>query len=248
VSFCEEATILNSLQHDNIVTCFGVAVMPPALCLVTEFCLYGSLYDFLHSLEYQVRYSRSSTDGHYRSHVVPQPQSKSDGKIIGQELTATKARSPLTIDNSILKKENSEDRLSRLEEGRHSTASKLANVMGESVTNILQSSSIDIDEIHIDDRNSNTRSRSSVLSTSTLEKLGFSLHLSNDTDVSDADPSPGKFFADRIENMLHSSNLGRDNTSFTVGSIMKSAVSVLRSQDMGFGLGPSTAGVSGRYR
>ncbi len=47
--FCAEATLLNSLQHDNVVRCLGVSVMPPAICLVTEFCQYGSLYDFLHT-------------------------------------------------------------------------------------------------------------------------------------------------------------------------------------------------------
>jgi hypothetical protein len=50
VSFCNEATILNSLQHPNVVKCYGVSVMPPALCLVTEFCHFGSLFDFLHSV------------------------------------------------------------------------------------------------------------------------------------------------------------------------------------------------------
>jgi hypothetical protein len=49
--FCAEATLLNSLQHDNVVKCFGVSVMPPAMCLVTEFCLYGSLFDFLHNTD-----------------------------------------------------------------------------------------------------------------------------------------------------------------------------------------------------
>lgn len=52
IDFCNEATLLNSLQHPNIVTCLGVAVMPPALCLVTEFCHYGSLYDFLHKYDF----------------------------------------------------------------------------------------------------------------------------------------------------------------------------------------------------
>ena len=46
--FVAEATLLNSLQHDNVVQCMGVSIMPPAICLVTEFCTYGSLYDFLH--------------------------------------------------------------------------------------------------------------------------------------------------------------------------------------------------------
>ncbi|CAM9326100.1 unnamed protein product, partial [Ectocarpus fasciculatus] len=51
VAFCHEATILNSLQHPNVVKCYGVSVMPPALCLVTEFCNFGSLFDFLHSID-----------------------------------------------------------------------------------------------------------------------------------------------------------------------------------------------------
>lgn len=34
VEFCNEATLLNSLQHDNIVHCHGVAIMPPAISLV----------------------------------------------------------------------------------------------------------------------------------------------------------------------------------------------------------------------
>jgi hypothetical protein len=34
VEFCNEATLLNSLQHENIVHCHGVAIMPPAISLV----------------------------------------------------------------------------------------------------------------------------------------------------------------------------------------------------------------------
>lgn len=48
IDFCQEATLLNSLQHPNVVLCYGVAIMPPALTLVTEFCANGSLFDFLH--------------------------------------------------------------------------------------------------------------------------------------------------------------------------------------------------------
>jgi len=36
VEFCNEATLLNSLQHENIVHCHGVAIMPPAISLVSE--------------------------------------------------------------------------------------------------------------------------------------------------------------------------------------------------------------------
>jgi hypothetical protein len=39
VSFCEEASMLHSLQHPNIVLCHGVAVMPPAICLVSLLAL-----------------------------------------------------------------------------------------------------------------------------------------------------------------------------------------------------------------
>ena len=59
--FCAEATLLNSLQHDNVVKCFGVSVMPPAMCLVTEFCLYGSLFDFLHNTDMVIT---EFTEGH----------------------------------------------------------------------------------------------------------------------------------------------------------------------------------------
>lgn len=34
VEFCEEAGLLNALKHENILLCYGVAVMPPAICLV----------------------------------------------------------------------------------------------------------------------------------------------------------------------------------------------------------------------
>lgn len=61
VAFCHEATILNSLQHPNVVKCHGVSVMPPALCLVTEFCTFGSLFDFLHSVDTASDSARSET-------------------------------------------------------------------------------------------------------------------------------------------------------------------------------------------
>lgn len=51
VEFCKEAAMLNSLQHPNIVKCYGVAIMPPAISLVSEYCTYGSLFDFLHSTD-----------------------------------------------------------------------------------------------------------------------------------------------------------------------------------------------------
>lgn len=49
--FCEEATVLHSLAHPNIVECYGVCILPPALCLVQEYCHHGSLYSVLHEFK-----------------------------------------------------------------------------------------------------------------------------------------------------------------------------------------------------
>jgi serine/threonine protein kinase len=47
-----EATILTSVgPHPNVVHIFGVAVMPPSVCLVLEYCYYGSLSDVLRGSE-----------------------------------------------------------------------------------------------------------------------------------------------------------------------------------------------------
>ena len=46
--FFQEARVLYSLrQHPNVLKCLGVAIMPPAACLVTELCEHGSMFDFL---------------------------------------------------------------------------------------------------------------------------------------------------------------------------------------------------------
>jgi hypothetical protein len=46
--FYQEASLLASLKHENIVDCKGICVMPPALTMVLEHCIFGSLYDFLY--------------------------------------------------------------------------------------------------------------------------------------------------------------------------------------------------------
>lgn len=46
-SFCEEARVLHSLRHPHILACRGVCILPPAICLITEYCDRGSLYEFL---------------------------------------------------------------------------------------------------------------------------------------------------------------------------------------------------------
>lgn len=47
-NFYNEASLLHSLKHENIVECKGICVMPPALTMVLELCKYGSLFDFLY--------------------------------------------------------------------------------------------------------------------------------------------------------------------------------------------------------
>lgn len=48
LEFYEEAKMLHLLKHDQVVICKGVCVMPPAVAIVLEFCLYGSLFDFIY--------------------------------------------------------------------------------------------------------------------------------------------------------------------------------------------------------
>jgi hypothetical protein len=51
VEFCNEASLLYSLNHHNIVKCYGVSIMPPAISLITEYCAFGSLFDFLYNTD-----------------------------------------------------------------------------------------------------------------------------------------------------------------------------------------------------
>jgi len=47
--FYREANMLAALQHECVVRCFGICVMPPMLIHVLEHCRYGSLFDFIHT-------------------------------------------------------------------------------------------------------------------------------------------------------------------------------------------------------
>lgn len=47
-AFIQEARLLYSLRwHPNLLRCLGVAIMPPAACLVTEYCARGSLFEVI---------------------------------------------------------------------------------------------------------------------------------------------------------------------------------------------------------
>lgn len=46
--FYLEVQVMYQLQHENIVKCLGISVMPPTICVVLELCPYGSLYDYIY--------------------------------------------------------------------------------------------------------------------------------------------------------------------------------------------------------
>ena len=68
-AFYEEVQVLYELQHENVVQCLGVSVMPPAVCVVLEHCQYGSLYDYL----YKIPKLSASNKGHRARSVEVDP-------------------------------------------------------------------------------------------------------------------------------------------------------------------------------
>ncbi|KAL5706311.1 Serine/threonine-protein kinase sty46 [Ranunculus cassubicifolius] len=46
--FAQEVYIMRKIRHKNVVQFIGACTKPPSLCIVTEFMLGGSLYDYLH--------------------------------------------------------------------------------------------------------------------------------------------------------------------------------------------------------
>jgi hypothetical protein len=125
VEFCKEAALLHSLQHANIINCFGVAIMPPAISLVSEYCTYGSLFDFLHSTDLIMKdddkvEERPQREGRARSKSAPRRVRTETGETV--ESTASERRvivrpssklfKDITSSNANLKVIRSDDQLS----------------------------------------------------------------------------------------------------------------------------------------
>jgi serine/threonine protein kinase len=47
-TFHSEARVLMDLQHESIISCYGITLLPPAFGVVMEFCKNGSLYSYLY--------------------------------------------------------------------------------------------------------------------------------------------------------------------------------------------------------
>lgn len=67
IQFYKEAQLLKDLQHENVVTCIGVTIFPPAVGLIMEYCSYGSLYDFLYERTSVVPSSSWDNVGNWRN-------------------------------------------------------------------------------------------------------------------------------------------------------------------------------------
>ena len=117
VDFCREATLLYSLRSPNVVMCNGVSIMPPALCLLTEYCLYGSLFDFLHTertFEF-VRFIRSVYQDKYRddyndavSYGMKKSKATTMFDMIGGLLRGQEEKNPEQSANQISKRDEIE--------------------------------------------------------------------------------------------------------------------------------------------
>ncbi len=63
--FYLEAKVLIELQHDCVVECYGITLLPPAFGVVMEYCQKGSLYTYLYGSSRRKPSKRAwSTSGH----------------------------------------------------------------------------------------------------------------------------------------------------------------------------------------
>ena len=221
VDFCNEATLLNSLQHPNIVRCLGVAVMPPAISLVTEYCHFGSLFDFLHS--FNLRDSLQS-------------------RVVGNSQAFSLGRSRLNTADSVGLKKTSDEGivLGRVDGGGDVEAplssEDLVLVPGRASASLMHGAdaadpvTICIDEVV--DRQSANYDYLKEIAKVASEYI---------TRTHSESTSHSKRSATELDRSNHGLDtpLGRRVAGRPSGAHMQSAAEVLQSQKMGFGLGPN---------
>eukprot|EP01035_Chromulina_nebulosa_P017311 gene17311-22852_t len=240
ISFCDEATILNSLQHPNIVKCYGVAVMPPALCLVTEFCDYGSLYDFLHSTDIIVRESTSSANVQIRPHLSSNDSSRLSTitkSSMNEQIRNSTSNYELRYSNladtsrlSLSYNDNMIENKNPLLDERLRNSSSASN--NESLSDNAPSKLAEATFVIIPD-SSTVSSGSSLFSGSTLEKKDFSIRIADSTgqishEETLSNPSKIKSFQ---QNLFSSFSHKKTNNNK-----LKAAEKIMRS--INYGLGP----------
>jgi len=94
-SFRKEIEIISLLSHPNIVKCLGGCSQPPNLCIVTEYCNGGSLYDLLHvkkdklSPQQQIEFALGIAEGmeylHSRKPMIIHRDLKSQNILVNNE-------------------------------------------------------------------------------------------------------------------------------------------------------------------
>lgn len=105
-SFCQEATLMCQLKHDNIVAFIGAVTEPSNLCIITQFCARGSLADMLlnHSIEIsysmKLRFAENTAQGmrylHGCNPIILHRDLKSDNLLVADDFTVKVADFGLT--------------------------------------------------------------------------------------------------------------------------------------------------------
>lgn len=85
-SFLEEARVLMDLQHEHVVTCYGITLLPPAFGVVMEYCPNGSLYSYLYEKD-----NHSSNSFLSRLSLSSLRPSNSTGSLYDLEFRSTNA-------------------------------------------------------------------------------------------------------------------------------------------------------------
>lgn len=252
VAFCDEATMLNSLQHESIVRCHGVAIMPPALSLVTEFCANGSLFDFLHAQlsgrsKQRILFHGEGIDSHSHSHDNSHGSLVQGGSRPSTEAEASGGRwwsswlwpwsrpsnpsAPATLaaasadDSSQLAADLDESvyRMMEEEEGAHRRSLVRASPLLSTKKRMLPEDAPTVSALHTPSRSSADGPRRSSVETNSSSVATSSSHRH-------LHPSTG--LSQRAQ--LSKVSMGKHSSSMR----LKSPSSIMLTREMGFGLGP----------